>query len=103
MIRPSSTDLCLCTNQGEICLLDLNSKLEVKSFNSITSEQINTIEYIPYLNEKKTHLLSDTDSSNEDLNNNSIEKNQDYLLDTIWIGTQSGKLVRSFSSHFQLK
>ncbi len=45
-IRSYSNDLCLCNTEGEICLLNIQSNIRLKSSSRITSSKINCIEYI---------------------------------------------------------
>jgi len=118
-IRSYSNDLCLCNTEGEICLINLDSDVQLKSLNTITSSKINCISYIPANKNRKTtnsikhrhhehkhdfiskeqskniDSLLDIDSSDDDdqdsLSINSFENClNNQQEDTIWIGTQNG-------------
>jgi len=111
-IRSYSNDLCLCNTEGEICLINIQSNIRLKSSSTITSSKINCIQYItsnktpkkPHHHrtkdeinskEKRTSmdLLLDYDSSDDDeqeniyLNENCFDNEEE---DTIWLGTDNG-------------
>ncbi|CAF1140330.1 unnamed protein product [Adineta steineri] len=78
-VRPCSNDVCLCNNEGEICLINIESDITVKSFNGITLSDIKCIAYIPSNkirqkassikstnHERKTSYLTKQPSTNSD-------------------------------------
>lgn len=65
-IRPCSDDLCICNNEGEICLINIESNATLKYFHTIPSSGINCIGYIPSIkNRRITNMIQENDNQNK--------------------------------------
>lgn len=74
----NSDDLWICNSEGEVILIDLESNLQMKCSNSVTSSRIHSIVYVPSFDERKkknplrnesnVKSLFDFDSSDEEEN-----------------------------------
>jgi hypothetical protein len=86
-VRHSSDDLCLCNSEGQICLLNIQSDVTLKSCSAITSSRINCIGYIPSNKVRKTgntiKIRHDEQKINnkQELNNYQRTEGIDSLLD----------------------
>jgi len=80
--RMNSDDLWICNSEGEVILVDLESNLQLKCSNSITSSRINSIIYVPSFDErkKKSSLRNETNKKEKHFNDED-ETNVNSLFD----------------------